>query len=482
MTENFFETIFLKRNSYQEEHYNLIDKNKKNSNEKRLIEKGLQGEKEIEYHLNKSNIGMYVLRDINLEYSGMKAQIDYIVITSKHCYFIECKNYSGNIRVDESSNFTMSTRYGRRTISKGIYSPIRQVEAQLDVFLKICLDNQDKTKELLNGIRFKNYFKTLVVFTNSESILKMNKAPQDIKDRVIKVDNLIRIIEQDQKEETNRKLNQNQMKKMGDFLLEINKEKKVLKNDMIDNMVSNESTFNKKPIIKIAIIVYLLLIIISLILNSLSDKSSNNNSNPITQEKLTDYQLEALRIMRSGYEGSKSNGFDVLHTSICNQISSIYNYEIDCDRLPAYVNFKDADTITIKKNSTCYTIKFETTSKIIKSKRKEYVGNDIEHKCDGVPIGFFDWNPDNAYFKEIGGYEKIREMAIYAYNNNAFVTNYYDGSHLVERGGNPSNYTKYSMCIDMFFSGLTGRGYDLKSSTNREKTNEMCEALYYLGK
>lgn len=45
MTENFFETIFLKRNSYQEEHYNLIDKNKKNSNEKRLIEKGLQGEK-----------------------------------------------------------------------------------------------------------------------------------------------------------------------------------------------------------------------------------------------------------------------------------------------------------------------------------------------------------------------------------------------------------------------------------------------------
>ena len=260
MAENFYETIFLKRNSYQEEQFNKLTK--KNTEQYKMLEKGLQGEKDIEYHLTKSNIGMYVLRDINLAFNGMTAQIDYIVITSKHCYFIECKNYSGNVKVDDLGNFTISKKQGRYFHSKGIYSPIRQVETQLDVFLKICLNNQDKTKELLNGIRFKNYFKTLVVFTNSESILKINKAPEDIKDRILKVDNLIRIIEQDQKKSTDKKLDRSEMEKIGNFFLEINRERKIKENNVNNKeKVSQETPKKKHSILKILGILFILLII-----------------------------------------------------------------------------------------------------------------------------------------------------------------------------------------------------------------------------
>ena len=147
-----------------------------------------------------------------------------------------------------------------------------------------------------------------------------------------------------------------------------------------------------------------------------------------------------------------------------------------------YVNFIDDTNITIKKNFNCYRLKYNKKTKKIESITKEYVAYDSDHKCDGLPIGNYDWDNENEYFQKIGGHEKIREMAIYAYNNNAFVTNYYDGNHMIERGTSQMNFTKYSMSIDMFFSGLTGRGYSISSDTTREKTNEMCEALYYLGK
>ena len=66
----------------------------------KLCELGLKGEKEIEFELKNSNIGMYVLHDINMKYEDLTAQIDYIVITPASMYFIECKNLVGNIRVN----------------------------------------------------------------------------------------------------------------------------------------------------------------------------------------------------------------------------------------------------------------------------------------------------------------------------------------------------------------------------------------------
>ena len=111
-TFRFKETIFYKTNSDLEDKYNALCKLKKDypnneelSVELYIVKKGLDGENEISYELSKSNIGMYVLRDIKLKYEDLTAQIDYIVITPIYTYLIECKNLIGNITVNEKGDF-----------------------------------------------------------------------------------------------------------------------------------------------------------------------------------------------------------------------------------------------------------------------------------------------------------------------------------------------------------------------------------------
>ena len=103
----------------------------------KLCELGLKGEKEIEFELKNSNIGMYVLHDINMKYEDLIAQIDYIVITPASMYFIECKNLVGNIRVNSRGEFIREYIYNKRKVKEGIYSPIRQAERHIEIFKKI---------------------------------------------------------------------------------------------------------------------------------------------------------------------------------------------------------------------------------------------------------------------------------------------------------------------------------------------------------
>ena len=58
------------------------------SKHKYMLQKGIEGEKQVAYHLNKANLGMYVLRDVNFSCDDMNAQVDFVVVTSHHCYFI----------------------------------------------------------------------------------------------------------------------------------------------------------------------------------------------------------------------------------------------------------------------------------------------------------------------------------------------------------------------------------------------------------
>ena len=54
----------------------------------KLVEFGIQGEKEILYELKNANLGLYVLRDVTIEHEGNKAQIDYVVISKGFTYII----------------------------------------------------------------------------------------------------------------------------------------------------------------------------------------------------------------------------------------------------------------------------------------------------------------------------------------------------------------------------------------------------------
>ena len=106
------DTVFLKESSSLSNKYKALNKlnskypnNKDLLNELYMVKRGLNGENEIAYQLQKANIGMYVLRDVKVKYKDLSAQIDYIVITPIYTYYIECKNLVGNIIVNDKGDF-----------------------------------------------------------------------------------------------------------------------------------------------------------------------------------------------------------------------------------------------------------------------------------------------------------------------------------------------------------------------------------------
>lgn len=200
----FKDTIFYKSDSDLQERFDALTKLNKeypNNNdvlsELYIVKKGLEGEKEISYQLQKANIGMYVLHDVKVKYGDLTAQIDYIVITSVFIYFIECKNLIGNITVNGNGDFIREYTFNGKKIKKGMYSPLRQVEAQREVIRKIWESKASGLVKLFGSKNFDYYRKVLVVVANQETILNTSKAPKDIKSKVLRADALVRKIQYD---------------------------------------------------------------------------------------------------------------------------------------------------------------------------------------------------------------------------------------------------------------------------------------------
>lgn len=207
LKKKFTETIFFKKGSEIEEQIKalkfLLNKYPDNEillNELKLCESGLQGEKEIEYELSNANIGMYVLHDVNMEYNGLKAQVDYIIITPAYTYFVECKNLIGNITIDSNGNFSREYYNGRRKVKEGMYSPLSQAQRHIEIFKKIWMSrNNSLIDKLLRRDNLDVWHKPLVVMANSKNVLNMKNAPKDYKDKVIKSDFLVEFLKNDLK-------------------------------------------------------------------------------------------------------------------------------------------------------------------------------------------------------------------------------------------------------------------------------------------
>ena len=197
----FKDTIFLKESSDLQDKYNALKKlndeypnNEDIQSELYIVEKGLKGEDEIAYQLKKANIGMYVLKDIKVKYEDLTAQIDYVIVTPVYTYYVECKNLVGNITVNEKGDFIREYVIKGKKIKKGIYSPLRQVEAQREVLRKIWDSNTSTFKKILASNNFNYFRRVLVVAANQDTILNTSKAPKDIKYKVLRADALVRQI------------------------------------------------------------------------------------------------------------------------------------------------------------------------------------------------------------------------------------------------------------------------------------------------
>ena len=200
----FKETVFYKESSDLQNKYDALKKlndeypnNEDLLSEMYIVKKGLDGENEIGYQLKKAHIGMYVLRDVKVKYEDMTAQIDYVIITPVYTYYVECKNLVGNITVTDKGDFIREFTINGRKIKKGMYSPLRQVEAQREVIRKIWESNSSAIKKFFASKNFEYYRRVLVVAANQDTILNTNRAPKEMKYKILRADALIRLIEYD---------------------------------------------------------------------------------------------------------------------------------------------------------------------------------------------------------------------------------------------------------------------------------------------
>lgn len=201
----FRDTVFLKEDSDLEKQLDEL----RNIREKlqntdeidkdiKLLEYGIAGEKEIAFELKNANIGMYVLHDVTFEYDGNKAQIDYLLFTRGYFYLIECKNLVGNITVDSNGQFYREYEYKGKKIKESIYSPYTQAVRHQDMMKKVWSANHSKLDNFIFG-RFhgKNFFRPIVVLSNSKSFLNTKYAPKEIRNDIIRADQLISYIQKD---------------------------------------------------------------------------------------------------------------------------------------------------------------------------------------------------------------------------------------------------------------------------------------------
>ena len=195
--DKFTDTIFLKEDSEIEKEIEELKKIRNKVKEKdridldiKKLELGLYGEKQIEYELKTSDLGMYVLHDITLEYEDLTAQIDYIICAPSGMYIVECKNLIGNVIVDNKGEFVREYEINGRKIKESIYSPYRQAQRHIELIKKRWLKKTGKLEVLIKEKYFNNWYKPLVVFANPKGILNIRYAPKEIKDHIVKIDQI----------------------------------------------------------------------------------------------------------------------------------------------------------------------------------------------------------------------------------------------------------------------------------------------------
>ena len=203
----------------------------------RFIQYGIEGEENVLFELKNSHFPMYVLHDIYMVDHDLSAQIDYIIITPSMVYFIECKNLIGTIMIDAMGNFTREYTYNGKRIKEGIYSPITQSQRHLDLYKSLRAKRQGTVMKFIYDKTFSNNFKSLVVLANPKSILKSRYAPKEIKDKVIKADQLIDYIK---RHEQSAFRNQKDMIELADIFLSYHQDKEIQSIQKENNSVIEE--------------------------------------------------------------------------------------------------------------------------------------------------------------------------------------------------------------------------------------------------
>lgn len=235
---------------------NLADKTKIDLDMK-LVEFGIQGEKEILYELKNANLGLYVLRDITIEIDDMRAQIDFVIVSKGYVYLVECKNMIGNIYVDNQGQFQREYTINDKKIKEAIYSPYTQSCRHKDIITKKILANSNFLSSYFINKTNNSFYKPIVVLANSKSILNISNAPKEIKENVIRSDQLVNYIKKDLEKFNNTDLSsQKTMYEIANSFLKADTnyyqsiENKYKNNDLVINKISIDKEKLKEKLIE----------------------------------------------------------------------------------------------------------------------------------------------------------------------------------------------------------------------------------------
>lgn len=194
----------------------------------KILEAGVFGEENIKFELQNSHIPMYVLHDLFLEHNGLTAQIDYLIITRKLIFVVECKNLYGNIEINNNGDFIRSFSNGKFTQKEGIYSPITQNKRHLDLLREIRLNeiNGFISKKAFEMF-FPDTYRSIVVLANPKTVLNAKFAKKEVKEKVIRADQLIEYIKKANANSTRESDSDKNMEATAKYWLSKHKEPKV---------------------------------------------------------------------------------------------------------------------------------------------------------------------------------------------------------------------------------------------------------------
>lgn len=191
----------------------------------KLLSYGISGEKSIAFELQNSGLPLIILHGLNLEHNGLRAQIDYLIITPKLILVIECKNLFGNLEINNRGEFIRELNYRGKRQKEGIYSPVTQNARHLAVIKEIRKENISSS---IKRVAFEKYFDTnhhsVIVLANPKTVVNLKYAPKELKEKIIRSDQLITYISDLLKRSKDLSWSQKQMYTIAEFYLSLHKE------------------------------------------------------------------------------------------------------------------------------------------------------------------------------------------------------------------------------------------------------------------
>ncbi len=228
------EPVFLKRNSGTKERLEKLKELEPLLNEEgkaklkqdiRNLEAGMLGEKNIAFELENSHMPMYIIHDLYLRDGDLTSQIDYLVVTRKICFVIECKNLYGNIEIDNQGTFVRTMEFGRQTRREGIYSPITQNQRHMALLRKLRLEqSKGFLSRFLRDRSFDEDHCAIVVLANPRTVLDARYAKKEVKSQVIRADHLVDFIRETYRDSRAAELSDKEMRNWAQSYLDMDQE------------------------------------------------------------------------------------------------------------------------------------------------------------------------------------------------------------------------------------------------------------------